>query len=221
MRPLFTAHLCPSLEDGNTSSPCHHCTVPAAYSGCKPAPVVVVAHHTRSYSSYDLRMISRRGRTEVGFGVLVWTWEGIRAVYERWYGAWALSRHEPSQWLQCGDTLIGRKTYTKRSYEIIQMHWTRHRGGIQIRINIKLNIHQTFKVFKKSHKSLQPHVRTAGIEFGGPKGSPGAATVGPDEVCMMMTGWGSRERTERGVFGSASAASGERGFLAPQAKTLR
>eukprot|EP00966_Prymnesium_polylepis_P331025 7386600-Prymnesium_polylepis.1 len=36
-----------------------------------------------------------------------------------------------------------------------------------------------------------------------------------------MTGWGSRERTERGVFGSASAASGERGFLAPQAKTLR
>ena len=124
MRPLFTAHLCPSLEDGNTSSPCHHCTVPAAYSSCRPAPVAVVAHHTRSYSSYDLRMISRRGRTEVGFGVLVWTWEGIRAVYERWYGAWALSRHEPSQWLQCGDTLIGRKTYTKRSYEIIQMHRT-------------------------------------------------------------------------------------------------
>ena len=38
--------------------------------------------------------------------------------------------------------------------------------------------------------------------------SPGAATVGPDEVCMMVTGWGSRERSERGFLGPASAASG-------------
>eukprot|EP00966_Prymnesium_polylepis_P149428 3452294-Prymnesium_polylepis.1 len=32
--------------------------------------------------------------------------------------------------------------------------------------------------------------------------------VGPDEVCMMVTGWESRERSERGFLGPASAASG-------------